>query len=239
MVSVVVLDADEEPGWTGNEDFPCCPLLVFSVVCCHHWECCCRCYCSTKRGEEEVDVAAAAGPVVAMAAATAACLDYQHTLNMTIPQFFFKWESFPNMWEGATTILIGKNKVNGLKVKETHHDLKHVALTSASPGPCQQPIRCLEQSLQVRHLAKGERIAVTQRACCILPACLASQECLPNTCVRKRLTKKGPEPMGEDPDMELGERAFTRLRHLLPDHLKEVWEQHERDLPSLCRRTWL
>ena len=80
MVGVVVLEMDEEPGWAGDGDLPCCPLLVSSdvvgVVVAVKGTAAAAVQ-QVKAWLEEVDVvaAAAAGPVVAMAAATADCLD--------------------------------------------------------------------------------------------------------------------------------------------------------------------
>ena len=59
--------------------------------------------------------------------------------------------------------------------------------------------------------------------------------------VRKRLTKKGPDPYEEDVDMkELRECADEALDSTtpVPDRPPEVWKQHERDghMPKLPDR---
>ena len=56
--------------------------------------------------------------------------------------------------------------------------------------------------------------------------------------VRKRLTKKGPDPFQEDEDMkELCERADEKLDKTTPGPARspEIWKQHEADahMPNL------
>ena len=62
VIEVAVVDADGKPGCTGNGDDPCRALLDFPVV-------------AGDAAAVEEDAAAAAGPVVAMASATADCLE--------------------------------------------------------------------------------------------------------------------------------------------------------------------
>ena len=162
---------------------------------------------------------------------------------------------FPAMWETATMIMLGKYKQGevwmegsgGIPCPEVCHKEKHQTADGSLTLANNQFI-ALNQTTKYSILsAKGERIVVTYIL--MKPEHIASYQHVLLTKksfpvpafaypfaypVRKRLTKKGPDPYEEDVDMkELRTCADETLdaKPPVPHRPPEVWEQHERDGP--------
>ena len=163
--------------------------------------------------------------------------------------------SFPAMWETATMMMLGRYKQGEVWMEDSEGISCPVVCRNdkyqTSDGyllPAKNQFIALNKNAKYSILpAKGERIVVTYIL--MKPDHIASyqhvlvtKKSLPAQAfaypVRKRLTKKGPDPYEDDVDMKgLWTCAEETLdaKPPVPYRPPELWEQHERDghMPKL------